>query len=144
MAKHIRIIERQPSLSFSERLENRARAIVRKSESAEWNPAPLAVIERDLAFTLHRLQRQRGLHAAFADGIQRLASSVQDAVELRQTGRLRYSRAVEEIPELRDRLAQLEREQVRIAQWHEERIEQLQDRLLTALNRHTLLWTGHQ
>src|SRR5262245_15844141 len=139
MPKTIRIHERVRILTFTERLEAVARRIVAKQPSTHGDAAPRSIIERELALTVDRIDGQRALHAAMYGEFRGVGRVLRQDLELRESGRLRYIATEDECIALRDRLLRLQRDQIRLAQWHQERISPLQERLLTLLNRHTLL-----
>lgn len=142
MSKSIRIRQAAPTPSFTERIEATARQIATKQRAAPWDTAPNSTIERELAFLVDRLDGQRALHAAMQNEIGGVGRVLGQDLELRVSGRLRYVATEVERDALRDRLLRLQRDQIRLAQWHQDRIEPLHERLLTLLNRHAMLGSG--
>lgn len=138
----IRIRYAAPPRKFPERLEDAARGILERSASTSWDAAPRSTIERELHLTVDRLDELRTLHGAIENEFRGVGQFLQRELELCESGQLRYIATPSEREALRDRLWRVQREQVRLAQWRQDRVEPLQDRLLTLLNRHALLGEG--
>jgi len=135
----VRIIEKQPRLSFGERLEARASEIVKRDHSSERDPVT-STIEREIALTLSHLSSARALQRTIHLNLLHQECYIDTEIMQREpTPPVYRDPRLPERDRLRDRLREIERERRNLAAIYEEKLQNLHDRLLVLLNRHAMV-----
>lgn len=145
--KTIRIIEKEPpEPTFSERLEERARALSDRLELEKWDTSASAVLERDIAMTLHHIDNVRALDKKLRHDLFQLELYFDTKLMQLWPGKgdhLPYLWREHDRNKLRQKekwqeeLLNLEEERRRLAVSLEEKLQPLHDRLLSVLQKHT-------
>ncbi len=138
MPRRIRIIEptrRAPT--FSERLENRARELVARTDLEGRTDEITPLVDREMALTLDQLNRTRALHGRLRHSL--LVQELYLDTEIMQREPREPVYIDERLPErdrLRDRLRAVDKERRKLAMEEESRLQTLHDRLLSVVNKH--------
>ncbi len=138
--RRVRLVEPGKSEpGFTERLEAQARRILEHPGSPADQPA-LSLIERQLAFTLHQLDEARRLHREIRGELHRTELYVYNELLRMQPRPFEYhdNRGFAR-ERLADKLAHIRTERRRLMVTEHDRHHVMHDRLLSLLNRHTLL-----
>ncbi len=141
MTRSIRIIEPpKPKPSFSQRLEEQARALVDRSNREASRTAPTTGMEREIALTLDHLNRVRKLHDDERHRLRQLECTVNtDRLQIEPRGPVYVDRHTIHRQILKSRLFKIDDERRHLNLHESKEVQGLQDRLLQLLNTHALL-----
>ena len=135
----IRIIKKEWERSFTERLEDIARALTQ--EGMERNESsPVLPLEQELRLTLNELDRWRTVHRALQESLRREEFDLEQEIEHLDVTR-RYQFPHYQRERLKKELRKLEKERRQLVAKHEERLLPVHDRLLSLLNKRRYLKT---
>lgn len=134
---------------FSQRLEERAREVAAGVNRADWDASVVSALDREIALTLDQLDRLRALHVRLARDLLRTECSIGTQIMQLSPWAPHYREYLIDPREkmqnkmrhdhLRDKMRAVDEERRRLAVSREERIQSLENRLLTLLERHTQL-----
>ncbi len=140
MKPRIRIIYKQRKLSFGERLESRARALLKNSQFRSDPTAPIGALERRLALTVSQLEDTRSLHKELRRQLVRQECYADNELHDMEMRTPRYSPyRFPEREKLQRRLIKIEDERRRLAMVEHESVREIRDRLLELLDQQTFL-----
>ena len=141
MTRSIRIIEPpKPKPSFSQRLEERARALADRSKREASRTAPTAGMEREIALTLDHLNRVREVHDDERHRLHRWEGTVNnELLQIEPRGPEYVDRHTLHRQILRSRLFKIDDERRQLNLHESKEVQGLQDRLLQLLNAHAQL-----
>lgn len=129
---------------FSDDLEARARRLTEHSRQHLWRPSPLSVIERDLTLILDQLSGSRELHEALLEDLVRETCYIKTellAIKQRTPPYSRYQ--FPEREKFLRRLTAIASERRKLHSKTQDRLHDLQSRLLSLLNQHSILSPSH-
>ena len=133
----IRIIKKERKRSFTERLEDIARALTEKRLCRGESP-PVHSLEEEVRLTLDELDRWRTVHRALQKSLRREEFDLEQEIEhLDVTRRYQFPHFQRE--RLKRELRKLEKERRQLVAKHEERLLPVHDRLLSLLNKRRYL-----
>ena len=136
MATRIRIIKKVRKPGFSERLEQRARAISGRREQDDAAVGITSTLERQLGLTLSHIDSVRCVHRDLQRSLLRQELNLDTEIMQREpTDPVYQDPRLKERDMLRDRLRRVEHERRRLALVEEESLRGLHDRLAETLNR---------
>lgn len=134
------IIERKPPRSFSEKLEERSRALLADTPRNADSTGIGRILDNELALTLDQLTGIRKLHASLDRRLLLLECYVDtEIIQSSPRPPFYYDRYWHERQMLRRRLLHIEDERRKLALKREDSMRPLQDKLLTLLHRRALL-----
>ncbi len=125
-------------LTFAEQLEQQARDLVKHAENKQGRSGRISALERELALTVSHIESARDLHANLRRGLLRQECYLDTEIMQREPREPVYDDPrLPERDKLRDRLRDVDKERRRLALQENETLRNLNDRLLTGLNRTT-------
>ena len=134
MARRIRILYKVKQATFSEKLEERERSIIKRGEHAKRESSSATGIERELALTLDHIDRARELHDKLRLSLLRVECYVDTELTHMEQRTPKYSPyRFPEREKFQRRLFQIEHERRRLALIEEEQLQTLQSRLLSVM-----------
>ena len=141
MTRSIRIIEPpKPKPSFSQQLEEQARALADRSKHEASRAAPTTGLEREIALTLDHLNRVRELHDDERHRLHRWEGTVNnELLQLEPRGPVYVDRHTLHRQILKNRLFKIDDERRKLNLHESKEVQGLQDRLLQLLNAHAQL-----
>lgn len=137
-----KIIEKDRS-TFGDRLEERARRLV--ARVAQDTDDIVATVSREIAWVLDRLERMRALRKRRDRSLLRVECYIHTELHGVEARTPKYDPSrFPEREKLQHRLFMIERERRSVDAEHEREIQELQERLLGLLERHSVLagWDG--
>ena len=146
MAKVIRIISKKAKPTFSETLEEKARQLTRNADRPR-EATVGSIVEHEIALVVNHIDRLRAVHKNLHHSLLRIECYVDTEIiqrEPREPVYIDYRLA--ERDRLRNRLFKIEEERRKLAVAHEDKIQTLHDRLLSLMQRQSLLTphNGHR
>ena len=142
MAKVIRILCKRAKPTFGETLEEKARQL---TDNAERQGAVTvgSIVEQEIVLVVNHIDRLRAMHENLHRSLLQIECYVDTEIiqrEPREPVYIDYRLA--ERDRLRNRLFKIEEERRKLAVAHEDKIQTLHDRLLSLMQRQSLL-TSH-
>ncbi len=134
--RRIRIIEHKPEKSFSERLEDRAGALLKNARNRDTSDPVVKIVERDLALAMSHIRSVRRVHEQLRRDLTRVECYIE--TEIIQRGPripVYVDRRIGERDMLRARLLTIGQERRRLALAETEKMQALHDRLQMLMNR---------
>lgn len=129
--------ERDPIQSFTEKLENRARKVVNNTIGRNRNISQSAIMEDDIALTLHQIDRLRAHGQEIGESLLQAECYIDTEIIQMEERTPRYSPyRFPEREKLQRRLGRIDEERRRFNISHAEKMASLHDRLLSLLNKH--------
>ena len=135
----IRVIEHKAERTFAERLEERAREMLRESRQGNGRDT-ISALERELAMTVNHIDSARATHESLRRSLLQQELYL-DTEIIQRTPRqpVHLDPRLPERDRLRDRLRELEKERRGRAVAKNETLRSLHDRLLDVMNRRDTL-----
>ena len=140
MPRRIRILYHTTKPTFSERLEKRARAILKQRDRNRQPSSTVTGLERQVALTLDQLAQTRTLHEDLRRSLLRQECYTDNELNDMEQRTPKYSPyRFPEREKLQRRLIKFEEERRRLALKEDEQLRGIHDRLLELVNRHAVL-----
>lgn len=125
---------------FTRSLEEKAKSLTGRLEENLWDLEIASVVKREIALTLHHIARLRSLHEKQRQSIRRVELHVRTELHQLEQRIPRYAPyRFAERERFQSILFMLERERRDLAERHEDKLQNLEARLLSLLDRHSVI-----
>ena len=124
-------------------LERRARKLTENLDKGKWSLSPLSSLEREIALTVDHIERVREIHRNQLKSLFDVETYIDTELMQMEERTPRYShRRFPEREKSQRRLQSLEAERRKLKSQKQDKLESLHDRLLSLMDKHSLLENG--